>query len=187
MGGLIALGYVLAGRPRPRPDLLVLSAPGLEATVPPWKRGLVHLLGRVVPRMTVPNGVAGEMLSRDTAVAAAYVADPLNCHRSTARLARLGFAEQARVRAAAAPGAGVGAGGWARDLPTYVFHGGDDRLVPPAASAPLARIPGVDRVVVPGLRHETHNEPEGRAVIDAAIEWLRNRVAGAPTGHAGDR
>ena len=179
MGGLIALGYVLAERPRPRPDLLVLSAPGLDATVPAWKRGLLHVLGRIVPRMTVPNGVAGEVLSRDPAVAVAYVADPLNCHRSTARLGRLGFAEQTRVRAAAGPGA------WARDLPTYVFHGGDDRLVPPAASAPLARTPGVDRVVLPGLRHETHNEPEGRAVVGAAIDWLRNRVAGAQTEHAG--
>jgi alpha-beta hydrolase superfamily lysophospholipase len=178
MGGLIALGYVLASRPRPRPDLLVLSSPGLEANIPAWKRGLVHVLARIAPRMTLPNGVPGDILSRDPAVGAAYVTDPLNCHRSTARLARLGFVEQARVRAAAAAGR--------LDLPTYVFHGAEDRLVPPAASAPLARIPGVDRVVLPGLRHETHNEPEGRAVVGAAIDWLRNRVAGAPTEHAGD-
>src|SRR5687768_16181287 len=38
MGGLIALGYVLADRPRPEPDLLVLSAPAIAAIVAQWKR-----------------------------------------------------------------------------------------------------------------------------------------------------
>src|SRR5438876_556527 len=33
MGGLIALGYVLADPPRPLPDLLVLSAPAIDAVV----------------------------------------------------------------------------------------------------------------------------------------------------------
>ena len=40
MGGLIALGYALAEPPRPLPDLLVLSAPAIDATVPEWKRVL---------------------------------------------------------------------------------------------------------------------------------------------------
>src|SRR5919201_2198491 len=38
MGGLIALGYVLAEPRRPLPDVLVLSAPAIAATVQKWKR-----------------------------------------------------------------------------------------------------------------------------------------------------
>ena len=47
------------------------------------------------------------------------------------------------------------------DRPTLVIHGADDRLVPTASSERLAELPGVTRRVLPGLRHEVHNEPEG--------------------------
>ena len=53
MGGLIALGYTLADPPRPLPDLLVLSAPAIDAAVPVWKRGLADILGGVRPRFAV--------------------------------------------------------------------------------------------------------------------------------------
>ena len=38
MGGLVTLGYVLSEVQRPQPDLLVLSAPGIDADIPGWKR-----------------------------------------------------------------------------------------------------------------------------------------------------
>ena len=161
MGGLIALGYALSGRPLP--ELLVLSSPGLAASFPRWQRTLVTLFGRVVPGFRIPNGVDGAVLSRDPAVGAAYLADELNVHRSALRLGRLGFAEQDRVQAQLG----------ALSIPTYVFHGADDPLVPAAASEPLGRLLGVTRVVLPGLRHETHNEPEGERVIAGAVDWLR--------------
>lgn len=126
--------------------------------------------------MTVANGVAGDVLSRDPAVGAIYAADPRNVHRSTTRLGRAGFAEQARVRA--------GLDGLR--IPTYVFHGSDDGLVPVSASAALEGRPGVTRRVLAGLRHETHNEPEGREVIGGVVAWLRQQVAGGRQGHAGD-
>src|SRR6266542_546322 len=44
LGGLISLGYVLDGRAWP--DLLVLSAPAMGATVPLWQRALVGSLRR---------------------------------------------------------------------------------------------------------------------------------------------
>src|SRR5688572_19955844 len=50
MGGLIALGYILADPPRPEPDLLVLSAPAIAAIVARWKRALADVLGSVMPR-----------------------------------------------------------------------------------------------------------------------------------------
>jgi len=161
---------------RPSPDLLVLSSPGLIDALPAWKHVLASVLGRIVPRMTVANGVPDDVLSSDPSVGAAYRADPLNVHRSTVRLGAEGFAEQARVRAALDR----------LRLPTYVFHGSDDRLVPPAASALLEGRPGVVRAVLPGFRHETHNEPGGMAAVDGVLRWLRTHIAGVPLGHAGD-
>ena len=162
-GGLIALGYVVADPPRPLPDLLVLSAPALDSTIPAWKRGLARVLGSVAPTMELKNAFDGAVLSRDPAVGAAYLADPLNYHRTTFRYGAAAIAEQARVRAALGRLA----------IPTLVYHGEADRLVPPAASAPLALVPGVVRRTWPELRHESHNEPDGPAVIADVIAWLR--------------
>jgi len=98
LGGLVCLGYVLDARSEP--DLLVLSAPAIAADIPAWQRGLVALVGRIAPRMSIPNRLSGSQLSTDPAVGVDYVADPLNVHASTARFGVLAFAEQRRVAAA---------------------------------------------------------------------------------------
>jgi acylglycerol lipase len=169
LGGLLALGYVVADPPRERPDALVLSAPALESNVPGWKRRFVRLLSSTMPRMSLANGFDGGLLSRDPAVGIAYLADPLNLHRTSTRLGAEALAEQARVLAALDRLA----------VPTLVYHGEGDRLVPTAASGPLEGRPGVIRRTWPGLRHESHNEPEGPAVIESIISWLRSTFSAA--------
>src|SRR5438477_1346215 len=77
MGGLVALGYVLADPPRPLPDLLVLSAPAIDAVVPAWKRGLAYILAPTVARFVVAIRIWYGSLSSHPAVEAAYLADPL--------------------------------------------------------------------------------------------------------------
>jgi len=169
MGGLIALGYVLAEPPRPAPDLLVLSAPAIAAVVARWKRDLADVLGRVLPRVEIPNDLPPGGLSRDPQVEVAYRSDPLNVHRTTARLGMELFHEQARVKAALAR---IGA----LPTPTYVLHGADDPIVPLSSSASLERRENVTRRVYPGLRHETHNEPEAAAVIDDTTGWIEKSL-----------
>ena len=166
LGGLIALGYVVADPARPLPDLLVLSAPALDSSIPGWKRAVARVLGSVAPTTSLKNDFDGAILSRDPAVGAAYAADPLNQHTTTYRYGAAAIAEQARVRAALGRLA----------IPTLVYHGEADRLVPTAASAPLAVVPGVLRRTYPGLRHESHNEPEGPAVIADVIAWIRTNM-----------
>ena len=165
LGGLIALGYVLTNRPKP--DLLVLCAPAIAATIPDWKRTMARVLGRVAPRTRIPNDFEGSALSRDPGVGERYLQDHLNEHATTTRFGAEALAEQARVQANLVRLA----------LPTLVIHGADDPLVPRAASEPLGRIAGVTRREYPDLRHELHNEPEGPAIIDDVIEWVRGRLA----------
>lgn len=172
MGGLIALGYALADPQRPLPDLVVLTSPGLDSTVARWKQAAAPLLGRIAPRLRVPNGFRPGDLSRDPAVDERVAADPLCIGSSTTRLGAEAFTEQARVRALLS----------ARDplpVPTYVVHGSDDPIVPAASSEVLAELPNVVRRVYPGLRHETHNEPEGPTVVADTIAWLRGRTTPA--------
>jgi alpha-beta hydrolase superfamily lysophospholipase len=164
MGGLIAAGYLLSRRPRP--DLTVLMAPGLQTTLSAWKLRLAPIVARILPTLSVPNGVRSNTLSRDPEVGRRAKADSLNGRTSTARMAAESLLEQARVRAGARSIGG----------PTLVLHGLDDRLVPPAASAVFEGAPGVERRVFPGLRHEMHNEPEGPAVLDEIVAWIRERA-----------
>jgi len=45
------------------------------------------------------------------------------------------------------------------------------------SSESIASVAGVTRRTYPGHRHELHNEPDGAAVLDDVIAWLRERVA----------
>jgi len=163
LGGLLALGYCVAHPPRPLPDALVVSAPALASSTPGWQRTLAAVLTHVAPTFAVKNAFEGTVLSRDPTVAESYLADPLNHHFTTARLGAEAFVEQARVRAALGR----------LSIPTLVYHGEADTLVPTASSEPLAALPGVTRRTYPNLRHESHNEPDGPAVIADVVDWLR--------------
>jgi alpha-beta hydrolase superfamily lysophospholipase len=166
LGGLIALGYAVADPPRPAPDVLVLSAPAIESAIPGWKQVLARALGSVAPTRELGNGLDGAILSRDPSVGERYLADPLNHHATTFRFGAEALAEQARVRASLGRLA----------IPTFVYHGEADRLIPTASSAPLGALPGVVRRTWPELRHESHNEPEHAVVIAEVIGFLRGVV-----------
>lgn len=164
MGGLICLDHVLSGRPTP--DRLVLSAPGLGDGLPAWQHAVAPIAGRILPTLVIKNAWDGSSLSRDPAVGAATAADPWCLTGATLRLGAHGFAAQARVNANLARLA----------VPALVLHGEADPLVPPRFSEPLAALPGVTRRTYPGLRHETLNEPEGPAIVDDVVAWLRASV-----------
>lgn len=177
MGGLIVLGYLLGDRPKP--DLVVVTAPGLDSTLPAWKKALARALGRLVPTLPIPNGIDATTLSRDPRVAERFAVDTSGTKVSTARFGAEGLAEQARVRHE-----------FARlSLPMLVLHGLDDAFVPPEASEPLATLPNVERRTYPGLRHELHNEPEGPQIVDEVIAWIRERasIVGQPNTASGER
>jgi alpha-beta hydrolase superfamily lysophospholipase len=165
MGGLIAGGYVLADQARQLPDLLVLSSPGFDDDLGAWRHALAAALSAVLPRMRVSNGAAAEGLSRDPAVREAFERDPLTQASSTVRLGHEAFSEQARVRTAIA-------GIEAMPVPTYVFHGSADPIVPVTASEPIGTKGNVTRRVHDGLRHETHHEPEHERVMAEVVGWL---------------
>jgi alpha-beta hydrolase superfamily lysophospholipase len=177
MGGLIVLGYLLTDRPRP--DLVVVTAPGLDSTLAGWKKALAPVLGRIAPTLAIPNGIDGSTLSRDPTVGERVAADPGCAKASTARLGAEAIAEQAKVRS----------GIRALRLPTLVLHGLDDGLVPSRASELLAALPNVERRTYPGLRHELHNEPEGPVIIDEVIGWIRERasITAQPNTASGER
>lgn len=170
LGGLIVAGYCLTDRPKP--DLAILSSPGLDSTLPGWQKALAPIAGRLLPTLAIPNAIDGSTLSRDPAVAAKTAVDPLCVKVSTTGTGREAFREQARVRAEAHRGLGI---------PTLVQHGEDDGLVPVASSAVFEGAPLTTRRTFPGLRHELHNEPEGAEIVDGVIGWLREQTTARGT------
>ncbi len=163
MGGLVALSYLLHGRPAP--DLLVLSAPAIAADLPRVKQVAARVLGVVIPRVSLDNGLRGEQLSTDPTVGERYFSDPLVYTRTTLGLGRLALAAGDHCRSHLAELA----------VPTLVLHGADDTLVPAAISAPLGDVPGVERVVLSGLRHEIFNEGGGVAATGIVADWIEKR------------
>lgn len=162
-GGTIALGYAIEDRPKPA--LLVLSTPLIELRKT-WRNYVLPIMVRVAPNFFMSSPTNLEDLSRDPAVGQAYDADPLVFQGATPRFGAALLEEMSRVRS-----------GWDRlDVPTYVFHGGQDVLVPPQSSAPMADLPTVERRLYPTLRHETMNEPEGPQVVQDVIDWIDSKL-----------
>jgi len=165
LGGLIALQY-LTGAPDARIRGAVISAPALDTSVATGVlRKVVPVLSRLLPDLGILS-LDAETISRDPAVVAAYRADPLTFTGkvrartgSEMMLAAAGMPERLR----------------SLTMPLFVLHGGDDRLVPPAASELVPAHAGsadVTRTVYDGLYHEPHSEPEQQQVLDDVVAWL---------------
>jgi alpha-beta hydrolase superfamily lysophospholipase len=163
MGGNLAAGYVLSGRPAP--DLLVLSAPALGGGAG-WQRALAGVFSKIAPSIPIANSLKGEQLSRDPAVGEAYFSDPLVYPKTTPRLGAALFAAMTDVTQNA----------HRLDIPTLVLQGGADSIVPPQSTAILGEVPGVERHLYPGLQHEILNEPEGPEIVAEIVAWISERL-----------
>ena len=174
-GGAVAARFVAGGLESPRPgwyrpvDALVLSSPALATSMSMTQKALLATLGPV-PNLAVGSGLKPNGISRDPAVVAAYVADPLVHDRIASRLARFI----------------IDAGDAVRDLaprcsvPTLLLYAGSDRIVPPAGSAAFAAAAPAGVVtthVFPALFHEIFNEPEKEQVLSILADWLDTLAA----------
>lgn len=173
MGGAVAARFVAEGtQAAPAPwhrevDALVLSSPALAADLGPIDRVKLGL-GGLAPDRPVANGLKPEWVSRDPAVVAAYVADPLVHDRISARLGRFILDAGAFARAAAPR--------WR--VPTLLLWAGADRCVAPRGSAEFAAAAPKALVTArefPALYHEILNEPERAQVIDLLCGWVAAR------------
>lgn len=169
MGGLIATLFLIE-----RQQAFVaaaLSGPAILPAAPPsrFTVWISRFLSRFFPRLGVLSLDAGGV-SRDPAVVAAYLADPLVYNGKIG--ARLGK-EFMDAMAAAQAGAST------ITLPILIQHGEADSLTAPAGSQYLFdHVASADKTlkIYPGLFHEIYNEPEREAVLDDLIGWFDAHV-----------
>lgn len=163
MGGSIAFGYALR-----HPDKLsglILSGPAMGGSVPPVQRLILGALAAIAPGLGTLE-LPAETISRDPAVVAAYVSDPLvTLGKVPARTAAelVGAASSYPSRA------------HEMRLPILIQHGGQDIPVPPVGNEALyAAIGSPDKTIriYEDLYHEIYNEPEREAVLDDLVAWL---------------
>lgn len=169
LGGLIVLRTLQ--RDARGVDAAVVSAPWLATAVPvpSFKRRAAGLLDRVWPSLGVPTGTRPEALTRDPAMIRAHREDPLNHTRLSARLFFEVERVQAETRAAAGPAG----------LPVLVVVPEADPLVDASVTTAFAearRGGGVERLGLPGLRHEPLNEVERDEVARSIGRWLDAHV-----------
>ena len=151
MGGLLGFLYLLR-----HPDTVragALSGPAFKVaeTAPRLLQGVALLLVRVAPSVTFRSSLDPGALSRDPAVGAAYVADPL-VHRA----ASAGFVRAIRAAQAAAMEEAP-----RLRVPLLILQGDADRIVLPAGATEIAARLTCPRelVLLPGYYHELLNEP----------------------------
>lgn len=165
MGGLVAADFVAAGVRAV--EGLVLSSPALALHLSAVQKALLASLPRLLPNLRVANGVDAQDLSHDAVVVQAYLRDPLQHGRISARMARYMAEGGVRVLARAQ----------AWQVPTLLLWGGQDRVVDPVGSAALARLapPAVLQAqCFDQAFHEIFNESEALAapVFARLQQWL---------------
>lgn len=165
MGGLIAAAHLATHQSHYAGA--VLSGPAIVPEQPPSKLliWVSRLLSRFAPKLGV-LALDSSGVSRDPAVVAAYLADPLVYNgKMSARLAAEMFDAMADARAKART----------ITLPILLLHGGADKLTAPAGSQFLAeQVASSDRTLklYSGLYHEIFNEPERDAVLADVTGWI---------------
>ena len=168
MGGSLALNYAL--NHQAKLSGLVLSGPAIGGKMARGTRWLLAVISTFAPqRGTI--ALDANAVSRDPAVVADYIADPLVFRgKVPARTAHEMF------KAIHSYPARVGA----LTVPCLLMHGEADALVSAKLAAPLFEgIASADKTVRiwPGLFHEIFNEPEREEVLGVTADWLEAHAA----------
>jgi alpha-beta hydrolase superfamily lysophospholipase/tryptophan-rich sensory protein len=188
MGGLMAIRSAQCDSAGLAGVVLVSPALAIGASTSPIARTLGSFIGQVAPLAPVAT-LELAALSRDSAVADAYVADPLN-HQGKVP-ARTG----AEMLAAAAE-ALAEAPQW--QLPAYIIAGEADRIAAPEGSqrfVAAAILADITLRLIDGGYHEPFNEPGGAALVEDVAAWILDRasrpvfvpVSGMPQAGNGSR
>jgi len=169
MGSLIASAHLLdhqqdyAGA--------ILSGPAVKPAVPP--SAATRIIGRMLSRLAPQTGILqldSSGVSRDPAVVAAYLADPLvHTGKMSARLAAEMLDAMARVQDNAKR----------ITLPLLIIHGSQDSLASPAGAQEMfGKLGSTDKTFqdLPGLYHEVFNEPERHEVLDLVSGWIAEHL-----------
>jgi len=173
LGAILAISYVLSRNPPLNGVICTGVALHNSLETQRIKLALVKILGRVVPRLTIPSGLDPNALSRDPEIVNSYINDPLvHDHAS------LGFALEMINEIASI---------WENanrfPVPLLLMHGGKDQIAFPNSSSEFARLveKSCTLKIWKEMYHEIHNEIGKEMVFNYLIEWLNERTISPPS------
>ena len=167
LGALISTGYCVDGRPEP--DALIVTGPPLGYELEGSDKALKVVgptIRRFHPGYEVRDDWDATVFAEDITVGETFMRDPLRTDFMTISLALEIIGEIERVQQAVTR----------LELPTWVGHGGVDKIVPVWASEPFERVASAQRKVYDGLGHEILNEPVGLEIVDEMIAWVEQTL-----------
>jgi len=164
LGGMLVLYYLIKNKP----DIkgAVVTSPGLRTMLDQQKGKVtaLRILEPIIPKITMPNGLELEGLSKDTDVVDKYRNDPLVHDRVSLRMGKgmidtidYIFSNASKI-----------------DIPLLLMHGSSDRITYHQGSEEIAEKINSECTlkIWDGLFHELHNEPEKDQVYDYLLDWL---------------
>ncbi len=165
MGGTIACYYLLDHQERFKGAIISAPLIKLSDTISPSTIRMGKILSRLAPKAGL-LALDASLISRDPAVVAAYVNDPLVFHqKTTARLSAELLRAMLRVSAEIHK----------ISTPFIAVQASEDKLVDPGGAQMLYdRASSNDKTlkIYPGLYHEVFNEPERTQVLGDVETWL---------------
>jgi len=170
LGAQLAINWLTVRRPAIQGA--VLLSPWLKLAAHPsmFKMAAANVMSKIAPRFTQQTGLGIAHLSRDSAFIRSLPGGPLNHRKMSARMYTECAAGASRAWSI---GQEIG-------VPTFMAHGGDDSLCCPKATATLGqRFSGPDHVttIIPGARHELHNETGRQDFLAGVAGWLTEHAA----------
>jgi len=167
-GGQVAIHALLAGLPGVQG--MVLTSPWLDLAFQPprWKLLLAQLARRAMPGLIQQTGLSLERLGRDIDFLKTMPELELVHHRISVRLYHALTAAAAKARARARE----------FSTPFLLIHGeADDVTSDRASSEFFQKSSAQDKTLclLPGVRHEPHNDFGREEVLEEIAQWLSAR------------
>lgn len=163
LGGILVLHYTL--KRKPDVEGVISTSAGLHNALEkqPVKILAAKVLGSIMPKSTISNGLDVTAISHDKNVIDAYQNDPLVHDRIS-----LGFGKIM-----------IGVNKWTQEhagefsLPLLLLHGKADTIAFPSGSIEFAeKVPKSRLVLWDKAFHELHNEPEKEEVFKTMTDWM---------------
>lgn len=168
MGGNILANFLIRRKPNIRAAVLQGAWLRMAYDPPKLEMWLAKTMRNIYPSIQLPAKMDPNTMSRDSAVVAAYRADPFNHGKITPAWFFSAFDAQSYAIDHAA----------AISVPTLVMHGTDDRVASSSGSEDLVRNGGKNLTLKlwPGLYHGLHDEPEKHAVMQYMVDWMASQL-----------
>ncbi len=164
LGGMLVLYYLIKNKPEIKGA--VVTSPGLRTMLDQQKVKVtaLRILEPIMSKVTMPNGLELEGLSKDTNVVDKYRNDPLVHDRVSLRMGKgmidtidYIFSNASKI-----------------DIPLLLMHGSADMITYQQGSEEVAEKINSECTlkIWEGLYHELQNEPEKDQVFAYLLDWL---------------